>query len=302
MQAVLPWEMRQLKPDICHFTNSVAPLLSPCRVVVTIHDMTLWLYARYHHRKRLLSMRPLIPLAARRAAALITVSHSAKADIVRILGTDAAKIHVIHEAPPADFQPLPPGAALEAVRSRYKLPRHFILHVGTLEPRKNLVRLIEVFARLHRAGTIPHSLVFVGANGWKTEPVFEAVARLALHKVVRFLGHVPQDDMAKLYNLADVVTFPSLYEGFGLPVVEAMACGTPVVTSRRGALEEVAGAAAEFVEPTEDDSIAEGLCRVLTDPNRHAELRARGLARAAQFSWAATAAQTMRVYEQVIQA
>jgi len=263
--------------------------------------MTLWLFPQHHYRRRLLAMRPFIPLAARRATVLIAVSHSTRRDIVRILGVPASKVHVVYEAPAPCFRPLPPGPRLEAVRRKYRLPERFVLYVGTIEPRKNLVRLLEAFAQLHHSRVIPHALVLVGHRGWKDEAVFTAVEHLALKNVVRFLGYVPESDLVALYNLTDVLAFPSLYEGFGLPVLEAMACGTPVVTSTRGALGEVAGDAAVFVEPMEVESIAEGLGQVLRDATRREELRARGLAHASRFTWEAAAVQTRQLYRRATQ-
>lgn len=300
MQVVLPWVLACEAIDVCHFTNSVAPLWTPCPTVVTIHDMTLWLFPEYHYSRRLLAMRPIIPLAARRAAAIVAVSHSTRQDVVRILGVPAERVHVIYEAPAPCFRPLlPDDPLLDAVRQRYRLPERFILYVGTIEPRKNLVRLLEAFALLRQGGVIPHGLVFAGHRGWKESAVFAAVRRLGLADAVRFVGYVPAEDLVALYNLADALAFPSLYEGFGLPVVEAMACGTPVITSPNGSLGEVAGKAAEFVQPEEVESIAEGLRRVLTEPARWAALRELGLARAARFTWETTAIQTRAVYEQV---
>jgi glycosyltransferase involved in cell wall biosynthesis len=296
MQAILPWQLARLGTDVCHFTNSVAPWRTPCPSIVTIHDTTLWLFPQHHPRRRLLAMRPLIPLAARRANAVIAVSDSAKRDIVRILKVPAHRVHVVYEAPAACFRPLTPGPALEDVRRVYRLPPRFVLHVGTIEPRKNLVRLLEAFAQWWRGGNQSHALVLVGGRGWQDAAVFDAVERLGLGDMVRILGYMPTQALVGMYNLADALVFPSLYEGFGLPVVEAMACGTPVITSRNGSLEEIAGTAAEFVEATSVDSIAAGLRRVLTDPTRQAELRVQGLTRAAVFSWARAAAQTRQVY------
>ena len=300
MQALLPLQLRRLEPDLCHFTNSVAPLFVPCPTVVTIHDMTLWLFPEQHNPRRLASMRPLIPLTARSARAIIAVSQSAKEDIARVLGLPAGKVHVIYEAPSTCFQPLPDRKSLERTRRQYGLPDRFVLYVGTIEPRKNLVRLVEAFAQLHRGGVIPHGLALVGSRGWKDQPVFAAVERLRLGSAVRFLGYVPRDDLVALYNLTDALAFPSLYEGFGLPVVEAMACGTPVITSRNGSLAEVAGDAAEFIDPMAVDSMAQGMRRVLTDADRREELRTRGLARAACFSWSKAAAQTRDLYAKVL--
>ena len=301
MQLVLPLQINRLDLNICHFTNNVAPVNPRCPMVVTIHDMTLWLYPEYHYFKRLISMRPLIPLAARRANAIITVSHSAKNDIVNILRIPQHKVHVIYEAPSADFRALPGDAALASVRAAYHLPEKFILFVGTLEPRKNLVRLLRAFAQLRQNGFVSHHLVILRSEGSKTQPLHQTIAALQHQALVHRLGYVPRSDLIALFNLADVLSFPSLYEGFGLPIVEAMACGTPVLTSRRGALEEVAGSAAEYVDPLDVDSIAAGLCRVLTSPERQAELRGLGFETVRRFSWQTAAEQTRQIYDDVLE-
>ncbi len=299
MQAVLPHQIRKAGLDVCHFTNSVAPLWCPCPVVVTVHDASLWLYPEYHYPRRLLAMRPLVPLVARRAAAVITVSHSARQDLVRVLRLPPEKVHVIYEAPSPAFRPLSHGPWVEEVRRRYHLPDRFLLYVGTLEPRKNLVRLIRAFARLKRGQGIPHALLLVGRRGWKDRRIFAAVEAEGVQHVVRFLGYVPEADLVALYNLADAFVFPSLYEGFGLPVVEAMACGTPVITSGRGALAEITADAAEWVDPLDETSIAEGIARVLTDPARAAVLSEAGRQRVRAFRWERTAHRTLAVYRQV---
>jgi glycosyltransferase involved in cell wall biosynthesis len=301
MQTVLPRQLARLGLDVCHFTNAVAPLWTPCPSVVTIHDMTLWLFPELHGRRRLLAMRPVIPLAARRAAAIITVSHSAKRDIVSILGVPEHKVHVVYEAPAPFFRVLERDPKLEAIREHHELPERFVLHVGTIEPRKNLVRLLEAFAQFRRDTGESHTLILVGQRGWRDEAVFSAAERLALGNAVRFLGYVSPDTLVALYNLADAVAFPSLYEGFGLPVVEAIVCGTPVVASANGSLAEIAGDAAEFVNPMDVESIAAGLQRVLVDRTRHVELRTKGLARASLFSWGQAAIQTRQIYTAAVQ-
>ena len=300
MQALLPLQLSRLAPDVCHFTNSVGSWWTPCPSIVTIHDTTLWLFPRYHPRRRLLSMRPFIPLGAARARAIIAVSAATKRDVVRTLKIPEAKVHVVYEAPAPHFRPLVRGEALEAVRSRYNLPSTFVLYVGTIEPRKNLSRLLQAFEVVHRDGFGKQVLVLVGSRGWHDAAILTAAERLGLDGVVRLLGRVPVDDLVALYNLADAVAFPSLYEGFGLPVVEAMACGTPVVSSPNGSLSEVVGDAAELVDPTNVESIATGLRNVLSDPDHRAALRAAGLAQAARFSWETAAEQTREIYESVL--
>lgn len=301
MQTMLPFQLVHARVDLCHFTNSVAPLWPPCPFIVTVHDASLWLYPQYHYSRRLLAMRPLIPVVARRAAAVIAVSQSAKRDIVRVLGLPPQKVHVIYEAPAPHFRPLPYGAWVEETRKRLALPQRFILYVGTIEPRKNLVRLLRAFARLKQGHGIPHALVLVGQRGWKEATIFATVERLALTHDVRFLGYVSDEDLVALYNLADVFVFPSLYEGFGLPVVEAMACGTPVVTSNRGALAEVTDGAAELVDPEDEESIAEGIRRVLWEPGRAAALGQWGRKRAQRFRWQQAAAETIALYRAIVE-
>jgi glycosyltransferase involved in cell wall biosynthesis len=299
MQALLPLQLSRVAPDVCHFTNSVASWWTPCPSVVTIHDTTLWILPRYHPRRRLLAMRPFIPAGARHARAIIAVSAATKRDVVRTLNVPESKVHVVYEAAAPEFHPLPRGAAVEAVRRKYGLPESFALYVGTIEPRKNLVRLFEAFHLVRRQGCRASVLALVGNRGWSDEAILASIERLHLQDAVRILGHAPTDDLVALYNLADLLVLPSLYEGFGLPVIEAMACGTPVVTSPNGSLAEIAGEAAEFVDPTQVDSIAAGMRAVLHDRDRHTALRAAGLRRAAQFSWAATAEQTRQVYEAI---
>ncbi len=302
MQAVLPFQLSWVAPDVCHFTNSVASWWTPCPSVVTIHDTTLWILPRYHPRRRLLAMRPFIPAGARHASAIIAVSAATKRDVVRTLNVPEAKVHVVYEAAAPQFRPLARNAELEAVRHKYGLPESFVLYVGTIEPRKNLVRLFEAFQMVRRQGCRSSVLALVGNRGWSDAGILASVERLGLKDAVRVLGHAPIDDVVALYNLAELLVLPSLYEGFGLPVIEAMACGTPVVTSPNGSLAEIAGDAAEYVDPTQVDSIAAGLRAVLTDRDRQSALNAAGLRRAAQFSWEATAEQTRRVYQAVARA
>jgi glycosyltransferase involved in cell wall biosynthesis len=300
LQALLPWHLSRIGAEVCHFTNNVASLWTPCPAIVTIHDTTLWLFPTYHPRRRLLAMRPFIPLGARRARAIIAVSANTKRDLVRTLKVPDEKVHVIHEAPAPHFQPVPRTTALDAVRRAYDLPNSFILCVGTIEPRKNLIRLLKAFETLRRCGYASHALVLAGSRGWGDAAVRSSVERLGLGGAVHLLGYVPTHALVALYNLADALAFPSLYEGFGLPIVEAMACGTPVVTSPNGSLAEIADGAAEFVDPTNVESIVAGLRRVLADSQRRAELQSAGLARAAQFSWQRAAAQTRDVYASVL--
>jgi glycosyltransferase involved in cell wall biosynthesis len=296
MQTTAPRLLRKLQPDIVHFTNGMVPLASPVPTVVTIHDMSLTIYPRYHPQRRVLLNRPLVDLAARRADAIITVSQSAKRDIVGLYGISPDRVHVVHEAAAPSFRRVSDRAELDRVRERYGLADRFILYVGTIEPRKNLPNLIEAFARRRQAGELRHQLVCAGPYGWLSRDVEQRIDRLDLERSVRFTGYVPFDDLPALYTLAEMFVFPSLYEGFGLPVIEAMACGTPVITGHVPALEEVGGGAVEHVENLDAASIGDALVSLARNGERREELRAKGLERSSRFSWQRAARETLDVY------
>lgn len=298
MQLALPRDLAALQPDVCHFTNSIAPLRAPCPIVITLHDMSLFVHSRLHPLKSQLVVRPLIPAMARRAAAIITVSHHAKRDIVTGLRLPPEKVHVIYEAAAPQYRVIADAAELDRVRRRYELTRPFILYVGTIEPRKNLTRLVTAFAQAQRH--YPDlELVLVGQLGWKYASLLKAIEDLDLGRAVRRLGYVPNADLPALYNLARALAFPSLYEGFGLPVVEAMACGTPVLTSNGSSLAEIAEGASWLIDPLEVEAIADGLLRLAADDELHARLRLAGLTRATKFSWERAARETVQVYDAV---
>src|SRR5262245_5320726 len=296
LQAVAPRVLRRLRPDVVHFTNGMMPFASPVPTVVTIHDMSLTMYPRYHPLRRVLLNRPLVDVAARRADAIITVSQSAKRDIMRTYGTDGQRIHVVHEAAAPSFRPIREQAALEQVRRRYGLADRFILYVGTIEPRKNLPKLIAGFARRHKTGDLPHQLVCAGPYGWLSGDIEERIDRLRVGDAIRFTGYVPFEDLPALYNLAEMFVFPSVYEGFGLPVIEAMACGTPVITGHVPALEEVGGTAVEQVEHLDADSLGEAMVVLAHDPERRRRLTALGVERARTVSWERAARETLEIY------
>lgn len=299
MQGVLPGTLRRVRPDVCHYPNYLAPVASKCPSVVTLHDMTLFVTPRFHNWKKLLLDRTLIPLVARRAQAIVTVSHSAGDDIVRYLGVPPSKVHVIMNAVSSAFHEITDEAQLGIVRTRYGLDGPYILYVGTIEPRKNLVRLINAFRILKKQG-LPHKLVLVGQQGWHSASIYAEVEKHDLGKDVLFTGYVPFGDLPALYSGASVMACPSLYEGFGLPVLEAMSCGAPVVTSGSSALGEVADGAALLVDPQSSAQIADALYSVCTDGELAAQLSAKGRARARQFTWENAARATLAVYDSLV--
>lgn len=299
MQAVLPFLLGRLDMDVCHFTNSVAPAWMPSPSIITIHDMTLWLYPQYHTKRRLAAMRPIIPLAARRASAVIAVSENTKRDIQDILHIPAEKIHVIYEAAAPHFQPVTDRRELEMVRRELGLPKRFVLYVGNVEPRKNIERLVRAMSHIETRHADPISLVIVGSLAWGHEGVLKAIEDEGLQSRVHFLGYVDVKLLVALYSMCEVFIYPSLYEGFGLPILEAMACGAPVITSPHGSLREIAGDAAAYVDPLNVEDIADKLCELLLSPSLRDTLRERGFARTAQFSWDKAARQTLVLYRSV---
>jgi glycosyltransferase involved in cell wall biosynthesis len=284
-----------IRPDVAHFTNGMMPLGSPVATVVTVHDMSLRLYPRCHPVRRLLLNRPLMHVAIRQAQSIVTVSNSARRDLLRLHSVPADRVSVVHEAASPVFRPIADRARLEDMRTRYGLPPRFILYVGTIEPRKNLTRLMAAFARARHAG-IPHHLVCVGPYGWASHDLSGQIDRLGIRHAVHFTGYVPFDHLPAIYNLGDFFAFPSLYEGFGLPVVEAMASGLPVLTSNTSSLGEIAGDAAETIDPTDTDAMADAIVRLATDPELRRDRAERGLRRARTFSWVQTARQMIAVY------
>ena len=296
-----PRDLRAHPVDLFHgVTGFELPPGRTCPLVTTVHDLVPLRFPRLVPWRHRWAVRCLLGSALRRARQVIAVSEATRAEILARYPVPAAKIRVVPEAAPAHVRP-PSEAAREAVRARYRLDGPYVLFVGLLEPKKNLGVLLGAVARLRAAkawGTT--ELVVAGASGWGRDRWSVEAHRLGLDQSVRFLGAVPDGDLPALYAGARAFVFPSLWEGFGLPVLEAMAAGAPVIASRRGALPEVTGEAALLVEP-EVAPLADALGQVLDDPLLRARLREAGLARAAQFSWERTATETLAVYRAALE-
>ncbi len=300
-QIHLPWVLRQLRPDLFHAPHYVLPAAVRCRSVVTIHDCIHLMFPQYlPNRAAYAYAHASMWSAARRADRILTVSEASKRDILHFFRVPPEKVEVVYNAIDEHFWITPPAEHVARVRERYQLNHQFVLYVGNIKPHKNLVRLIEAFDALRR-GPVHEDLklLIIGDEISKLPALRRAVHAHKLHKQVRFLGYLPNETLAVLYRLASVFAFPSLYEGFGLPPLEAMASGTPVVTSNVSSLPEVTGDAAVLVDPYDVDSIADGLRRVLTDPLLAAEMRRKGLQRAREFSWEQSVERTRQVYAAV---
>jgi glycosyltransferase involved in cell wall biosynthesis len=290
-----PRDLRRRPVDVFHgVTGFELPASGPWALVTTVHDLVPIRLPGLVPSRHRWAVRCLLGGALRRARRIIAVSGTTRAEVLARYRVPPARVTVVPEAAAPHFTP-PAPAALAAVHARYGLGRPYVLFVGFLEPKKNLSALLEAVARLDRGGAWgPTELVVVGAPGWGPDPRRLAHA-LGLDGLVRFVGPVPDADLPAVYGGATAFAFPSLWEGFGLPVLEAMAAGAPVVASDRGALPELTAGAALLAEPA-PGPLAEALGRLLADPSLRERLRAAGLARAAEFSWARTARETLAVY------
>jgi glycosyltransferase involved in cell wall biosynthesis len=299
-QLHVPWVLRRERPDVFHAPHYVLPPAVTCRSVVTIHDCIHLMFPQYLPNKMAYAYaRASMWAAVKRSDRILTVSEASKRDILHFFNVAPEKIVVVYNAIDDHFWLTPPDDEVARVRERYQLDHQFILYVGNIKPHKNLVRLIEAFAELRRTGFEELKLLIIGDEISKLPSLRRAVHGHKLHKHVRFLGYVSDDTLRVLYRLAALFAFPSLYEGFGLPPLEAMASGTPVVASNQSSLPEVTGDAAVLVDPYDVASIVDGMRRVLSDATLAADLRRRGPARAREFSWARSVDQTRTVYQQV---
>ena len=282
--------------DIYHATEHLLPWTARPSVM-TVHDLIFERYPQHHTLANRSFLRVAMPLFVRRAGAIIAVSRHTKQDLLELYGTPAHKVFVVEEGIEEQFRPAV-EEEVRQVKERHGIRRPYLLMVGTLEPRKNHQLAFEALARL-KAGGFPHCLVVVGGGGWLFDDVQRKVEQLQLSEDVLFAGRVPDEDLPALYSGADCFLMPSLYEGFGIPVLEAMACGTPVVCSRASSLPEVAGPAACYIEQMTGEGLADTIRSVLSDPQTTQQMRTAGLRRAARFRWREAAMQTVDVYNVV---
>jgi len=301
-QFAIPMDLRREAADLFHAPHYVLPPLTPCRAVVTIHDCIHLRFPQYLPSKLGYAYaRAQMWTATHRAGRVITVSEASKRDILRYFRVPESQIDVIYNAIDERFWHAPDPEEVARVRERYRLTDPFVLYAGNIKPHKNLERLIESFhlLRQHSPDLKDVQLLIIGDEISKYATLRRAVHRNKLHKHVRFFGFVSDQTLAALYRLANAFVFPSLYEGFGLPPLEAMASGTPVITSNVSSLPEVVGDAALMIDPYEPSAIAEAMQRVLTDAALRADLRERGLARAREFSWERSIERVRQIYEEV---
>ena len=300
-QLLQPLVLRRSRVDLLHALAFVAPLAAPCPFVVTVYDLSFLRYPESFRPFNRWYLTRFTTHSVKRARAVIAISESTRQDVINFLGVPAGQVHTIYCGVDETFRPLP-TAAIAAFKARHHLPETFILFLGTLEPRKNVDGLIRAYARWRERDPAAPPLILAGGQGWYYTEIFKLVETLNLTDCIYFPGYISQESLPLWYNAASLFIYPSHFEGFGLPVLEAMACGTPVIASAVSSLPEVTGVdgAACLVDPADLEALAEAMAHLMSRSELRADMSARGLARAAEFRWAKTARETVAVYQKVI--
>jgi glycosyltransferase involved in cell wall biosynthesis len=294
----LPALLRITPVDVFHGTNYCVPFFAPCPTVVTIHDLSLFSQADTHESENVARGRRRIPLMARRARMIIAPSEATRREIISRLGVSDERIRVIYEAARQHMRPCA-ESEVQPVLTRHGITRPYLLYVGTIEPRKNLMTLVRAYDELIRSTPHRPQLVLCGGRGWLCDDIYRLVGELGLNGLVRFTGYVEDSDLPALYSAAEIFVYPSLYEGFGLPPLEAMACGAPVITSDSSSLPEVVGEAGFRLPPRDIEALTMTMSRLLDAAALRAHYRHAGLERARLFSWERAARETQSVYDYV---
>lgn len=293
----LPRYIRQQRIELFHGTNFDVPLRRRCATVLTIHDLSQLLHPETHPRRSVNRARRRLPLMTRTADAIIVPTESIRREVCAQFKVAPEAVFSVPEAARASFRPMVPAEA-ETVRRRLAVADNFLLAVGTIEPRKNLAVLIAAFNEVARAQPDNDlQLVIAGGNGWLSGPLFEAIEKSPWRRRILLTDYLPDDDLRALYSTCRAFVYPSIYEGFGLPPLEAMACGAPVIASRIPTLQETLGDAAHFFDPQNVEQLAQAIIEVTTDNERRQVLIEAGLQQAAKFSWEQTARLTLDVYK-----
>jgi glycosyltransferase involved in cell wall biosynthesis len=294
----LPRYCQRASLDLFHGTNFAIPLWGRCPSVLTIHDLSLLLHPETHEQRLVRRARRNLPLMARRAAAVITPSAAVKREVCAVLKVPSARVFAIPEAARSFFYRVSPTETA-AVRRRFGIENDFLLFVGTIEPRKNLLNLLRAMEELFKTTDLRPQLVIAGGEGWLSEEFNSYLSRMKMKERVVCTGYLRDEDLRALYSSCRVFVYPSLYEGFGLPLLEAMACGAPVVTSNVPSIVETVGDAARLITPTDFKDLAQGIGGLLQDDVEREKRSAAGIEHAKKFTWEKTASATLEVYRDV---
>ena len=295
----LPLYLRRHPLSLFHGTNYEIPMWSKCPTVLTIHDLSLLVHPETHEPHVVRRARYRLPLMARSATKIITATEFMKREVSEHFKIDPARIAVTPYAQRQNFHPLSRGET-EQMRARFEIEDVFVLFVGTIEPRKNLITLLRAFAEVIRTTELRPQLVIAGKKGWLMDEMSNYINSEDLSARIKFTGYITDEDLGALYSSCTVCVYPSLYEGFGLPPLEAMACGAPVIASNVPSLFESTGKAALLVPPTDVQQLSQAIAEMIRNPEKRAYFSKAGLERASQFSWERTAELTLEVYREVV--
>ncbi len=302
-QAVLPAAAARARLDLLHCPVNVRPILCPCPAVVTVHDVIFLRYPQAFRPSRRRYLAAMTGFSSRHAACVITVSEATRRDVIKFFRVPPSKVATIHNGVGEQFRPLPAQRVADFKRGKGLADCRVLLYIGTLEPRKNIPLLIRAFGQLVDSPQFSDCVLLIGGSkGWYYDDIYATAEKLGLvhNGRVRFLGRLPDDELPLWYNTAAAFAYPSLYEGFGLPVLEAMACGTPALAANTSAFPEVVGEAGILLDPSDEKAWHDALASVLTDDGQRQRLSALGLAQATRFSWQRAAEETARIYDRVL--
>ncbi len=298
-QTIFPTWASKMELDLLHSPHYTMPLSLSIPVVVTFHDMIFFIHPEKHTLPKRYFFPWMIRQSSRRAKRILTDSENTRQDAIRLLNIAPEKISTVHLGYQDNFREIKDQDLLKAIRSKYHLPEKFIFYAGAIEPRKNVPLLLTVFEKLAQQN-FPHHLVLAGGLGWQYEDVLEQIDTMPIRDRIHRVGHVPYTDLPAFYNLAEIFVYPSVYEGFGLPPLEGMACGTPVITSNISSMPEFVGDAGILVPPNDEVALYQAIRQVLEDETIRQRLVIAGPRRAANFTWKHTAEKTLKIYEQAL--
>jgi len=296
---LLPSAIRKNRIDVMLFPKYVIPFFVNCKKIVVVHDLGFYLPFKIYPLHDIVYIRLMLKSSIRRADHVIAVSQNTKKDIVRIIGIDENDVTVTYEAPNERYKEINDERTLNNVKTKYDLNHPFIFNPSSCDLRKNVVRLLKAFKRIEKK--IPHKLFITGRKPRRIREVNKIINKLNIGKRVKIHSRIPSDDMPAIYNLADLCVYPSLYEGFGLPILEAMSCGCPVIASKTSSMPEIAGDAAILVNPYEEKEITDAMHKVLTNDELKRSLIKKGLRRVQKFSWEKTAEETLEIFKIVME-
>ncbi|MHA1380624.1 MAG: glycosyltransferase family 4 protein [Candidatus Helarchaeota archaeon] len=299
-QFLLPFIVLIKKIDILHSIHYTTPFLFSLRRIITFHDMTFFILPKKHTLLKRIFFKLIIPFSAKRADRIISVSESTKKDIESILKVSGRKIDVVYEIIDSIYRPIEKKNLILEIKKKYGIYNNFILYVGTLEPRKNVSGLIRAYHNLVLSRNIVQDLVIIGKKGWGYEEIFKTVKDLNLGDRVVFTGYVPDSELVYFYNAAEIFIYPSFYEGFGIPPLEALACGTPTISSNISSMPEVVGDAGILIDPSNTKELSQMIFKLLSSKNLRENFRKKGLERAKEFSSERMAKKTIDSYRKVL--